>query len=126
MPTNPALRLTWYATLNWLILIFLYGVTIAVAGEGAVAFVLSLAHLGIVPMLTHHFLRKYEGDRMRGAWKIGIAFGAIGLALDAATFAWYLGRGESYFYETMNYVYLLLRVALAPITAKWIEPHIIP
>ncbi|MEK6961149.1 MAG: hypothetical protein AABX47_08315 [Nanoarchaeota archaeon] len=126
MPTNPAIRLTWYATLNWIILILLYGMTIAIAGEAAVTFVMSLAHLGVVPMLTHHFLRKYEGDRTRGSWTIGLAFGLIGLALDAATFGWYLGRGQEYFFERMTYVYFAMRIGLAPITAKWIEPHMGP
>lgn len=123
MPTNPSVRIVWYATLNWLILIFLFGLTSTVAGEGAVAFVLTLAHLGIVPMITHHYLRKYEGDRMRGAWKIGIAMGAIGMALDFLTFGVYMGKGAAYFHERMPYAYLTLRVALAPITAKWIEPQ---
>jgi len=117
-------RIICYSLLNWGLLIILWGLTQTVAGMSAVPLVLILAHLGIVPMLTHQFLRKAEGDRVNLSWKIGLCFSIIGFLLDGIFFSYYLGLGSTYFGQLITYIYFALRLILAPITARWLEPHL--
>lgn len=121
---HPPHRIIGYSILNWGILILLWGLTQTIAGTSAVPIVLILAHLGIVPMLTHQFLRKSQGDRVNLSWKVGLCFSIIGFLLDGLFFSYYLGLGSSYFGQPTTYLYFALRLTLAPITSRWLEPHL--
>lgn len=121
---HPSHRLVWYAFLNWFLLFMLWGLAHTIAGDSAVPIVLILSHLGIVPMLAHQYLLKAPGERMNNAWKAGLAFGLVGIGLDAVGYGWYLGGGAALAYEWTTYMYLVLRIILPPITAKWLEPHL--